>query len=186
MFRVVFVRHGIKASANGQMDYDVPLADGEAAVARVLGRELAGYGAVPAVWLCSHFAHARQTAEALAEGVVRVVPVCGLTPYSANEGAHLDPILYELGRLQVKIDGADCIGLVGHEARLSNLANEFLPPEPRMGGLDSYLEAVCLEATSLLAFIRREAKVAFRLPRHALGTVVGRRNPADDSIDLKS
>jgi phosphohistidine phosphatase SixA len=174
MFRAVFVRHGIKASANGQMDCDVPLADGEAAVARVLRRELAGQGAVPAVWLCSHFAHARQTAAALAEGVVRVVPVCGLTPYSAKEGAHLDPILNELGRLHVKIDGEDCIGLVGHEDRLSNLAKEFLPPEPRMGRLDSYLEAVCLEATSLLAFSGREAKVAFRLPRPASGTAPGR------------
>lgn len=170
MFRAVFVRHGIKASAGGQMDCDVPLADGEAALARALRRELAAQGVEPAVWLCSHFAHARQTAAALAEGLVRVVPVCGLTPYSAHAGAHLEPILSELGRLQVKIDGMECIGLVGHEARLSNLAKEFLPSEPGMAGLEAYLEAVCLEADSLLAFSRREAKIAFRLPRPVLDT----------------
>jgi phosphohistidine phosphatase SixA len=165
MVRAVFLRHGAKLPATDRLEHDVSLDPAELCAASAVRGELSRRNSLPSIWICSYFAHAWQTAEALADATARVVRVCGLTPFSAGEGAHLRPMVHELDRLGVSIDGVDCIGFVGHEDRLSNIANEFLPAMAKISRLDSYLETVCLVADTLLDLDQRKGSVSFRLSR---------------------
>lgn len=162
MFSIVFVRHGRKVPADGRLEHDIPLDPAEVSIAKSLRAEIASRGLEPSVWISSHFAHAWQTAEALAGPGSRVVRVCALTPYSADESAHLGPLLKEIGRLAVSLTGLECVGLVGHEERLSNLANELLPAEARITRL-GYMDAVCISGETLFDLDQRKSSVLWRI-----------------------
>lgn len=164
MFSIVFVRHGRKLPADGRLEHDIPLDPAEVPVARSLCAQVAARGLEPSVWISSHFAHAWQTAEALADPGARIVRVCALTPYSIDESAHLGPLLKEIGRLDVSLTGLECIGLVGHEERLSNLANELLPAEQRITRL-GYMDAICISGETLFDLDQRKSAVLWRISR---------------------
>jgi len=168
VFRAVFVRHGGKQPTEGRLEYDVPLDRAELGLAAVVKKELHRRGIPPLLWVCSHFAHCWQTADVLAGSDARVVRVSGLTPFSASEGATLRSILNELGRLEVPVQGMDCIGVVGHEERLSNLLNT-LHSGPRIPPLER-LEAVSVIANSLYDLDRGQGQIECRLKRPTLAS----------------
>ena len=166
MFRAIFVRHALKKPGTYTCEYDVPIDSSEILVVNNLRSKLAVLNSSPMIWFSSYFVHARQTAEALLEPHARVVCVCGLTPFSADEGSSLTKILYEAGRLEVSMSDLGCIGFVGHEERLSNLAKTFVRDRHEIAALD-HLGAVCVSADTLLALSQGEGGVEFRLSRSA-------------------
>ena len=164
LFSVVFVRHGRKMPGDGRLEHDIPLDPAEVSVAESIRAQISARGLEPLIWISSHFAHAWQTAEALASPHSRVARVCALTPYSVDENAHLRPMLKEIGRLAVELNGLDCMGLVGHEERLSNMANELLPPDARITRL-GYMDAVCIGGETLYDLDQRKSGVLWRISR---------------------
>jgi phosphohistidine phosphatase len=112
------IRHGKAAGAAGYpSDAARPLtADGAEEMRRV-ARRLGKLGVRFDVVLSSPLVRARETAEIVAEaGIAGAVDQCGaLAP-----GGTLDELLAEMGRRHAQ--GAERIGLVGHEPTLSQWA----------------------------------------------------------------
>lgn len=152
MTLVVLTRHGPKVPADqGRPDHDRRLH--EAGAGEALDRladALDKRNVRPDLWLASHFDHCWQTAARLNRGPSPVYRICGLTPWSAEEGFRIDRILQEAANLGAPITAVTMLGIVGHEERLSRLANALIA----RGGITirplDFGEVVVVEAVSQL------------------------------------
>jgi phosphohistidine phosphatase SixA len=147
--KIVLLRHGKKQSSSlpDVPDDQIPLDPGEHARAEQVRDALETNGLAPRIILTSHNRHAVETAELLRCDITRaVIPVTGLTPHTDKLMFSLPAILYE-GKVLWGHPGEwraeDSLLLVGHERRLSNLA-EALTGVRRQSELE-FLSALVLD-----------------------------------------
>lgn len=126
-------------------DSEVPLAATAPAMAHRLTAALERRRLVPRYILSSRYRHALETAELLRGKRTRaVIPVTALTPHSAEKDFSMATIVGEAWAAEVDLfDHCDVLMLVGHESRLSQLANRLLQ-QPTVGTL-APLEALVVE-----------------------------------------
>lgn len=122
MIRVVFVRHGAKQPIRGRPDQDAPLDIAEDARLALMADALDAEDLRPQLWWASHFDHCWQSAARLNRSNDPVYRLCGLTPYSAEEGFTAERMMTESSKLGAPMGSIVTLGIVGHEERLSNLA----------------------------------------------------------------
>jgi phosphohistidine phosphatase SixA len=142
---LVFVRHWPKATIDGVLDHDLGLADTAGPAAMLLNAALRRSGILPRFIVSSRHRHALETAELLRVKKTRaVIPVTALTPYTPEEDFSFATIVNEAWTLGVDLlEQCDVLMLVGHETRLSQLANRFLR-RPQMSQL-APLEALVVK-----------------------------------------
>jgi phosphohistidine phosphatase SixA len=148
MIRVVFVRHGRKVPIEGRPDHDAPLAPGEADRLAHIADRLDAESARPEVWWASHFDHCWQTASCLNRSVHPVYRLCGLTPYSADDGFRTDRLLQEANNLGAPMNSVTQLGIVGHESRLSQLATAMIAHEGGTVQILDRTDVVAIEGES--------------------------------------
>lgn len=162
MIRAVFLRHGKKESLAGRPEHDVPLTKDEVANLAVLGGRLQGHALLPGLWLASHWHHCWQSARATGGEAAQIFRVCGLTPYSAEQGFSLAAIITEAAKLGAIVDGVEQIGIAGHEERLSKLVNGAVSQSGESTPILEHREAVIVRAESLSALTRGMGRIEQR------------------------
>ncbi|MEO8076571.1 MAG: histidine phosphatase family protein [Acidobacteriota bacterium] len=151
--RLVLIRHGRKADI-AAADPDVPLDPAGFAAVEALASALRDVN--PGLILSSRWLHASQTAKRLAASLgAPCIEVTGLTPFTAKDSFTPRAICREAHASGLPLGGVRAVALVGHHARVSNLASRLC------GGLEirelEYLEGVKISASSLRALLRDQA-----------------------------
>ena len=136
---------------------------------------LKGRGLAPTLYLSSTSTHAYQTARLLsgrpfdkpadqiaaqAEDAANL-PIYRLNSLTPGESWSLEAILEELRQARVTLQERDCVAIVGHHPRLSQILTRITGRHERA---PRHAEAIVLEASSVLQLGAAQAQVLFRIP----------------------
>jgi phosphohistidine phosphatase SixA len=149
--KLTLVRHARKQQSDGQLAEESRPIDGtEVSRAEALRESLRSQGLDPRYILTSSYLHARQTAELLRCPRTRqIIPITGLTPHTEERAFSLAAMLYEASAHSVEWTEDEVLLLVGHEGRLSNLAQRLTgTTRPRQL---NHLEGLTLEISVKIA-----------------------------------
>lgn len=131
MASFIFIRHG-RTALSGKTDLlnkptleeqsDASMLETERGIAIRLRAMLIGQNLEPQYVLCSSWRHAHETATLIAGESVPIVEVVALTPHTPDSEFSLENLRETGAKAGIDWKSVRCVGVVGHEPRLSQLA----------------------------------------------------------------
>jgi phosphohistidine phosphatase SixA len=158
--RLLLIRHGEHEQIGKELAALTPFGRQQA---EALGIALESWGKPEAI-LCSHSTHAREHAHILAGLLARsvpVIPVTALTPNTAEDKFNVEGMFNEAGA-RLNFDRLHSIACVGHESRLSQLAQKMTGQQP--AHLLDHGQFQRVEGESWKALIEGRGQLSARVP----------------------